>query len=93
VFSTRSTGRHEQACAWFGALEPPEPDSKVELEVHVEKVEEQVRTALLKAHTMLGRKKAVLSALGCPLPVNFQIDLVNKRNEAGARWDRAGSSL
>jgi hypothetical protein len=52
------------------------------LDIRLEKVEEQVRTALLKAHTMLGRKKALLSALGCPLPVNFQIDLVNKRNEA-----------
>jgi hypothetical protein len=48
----------------------------------LEKVEEQVQTALLKAHTMLSRKKALLSALGCPLPVNFQIDLVTKRNEA-----------
>jgi len=52
------------------------------LDIRLDKVEEQVRTALLKAHTMLGRKKAVLSALGCPLPVNLQIDLVNQRNEA-----------
>ena len=36
MFSIRSTGGHEQACAGFGALEPPEPDSKVELEVNVD---------------------------------------------------------
>jgi hypothetical protein len=30
VFSIRSTGGHEQACARFGALEPPEPDAKGE---------------------------------------------------------------
>jgi hypothetical protein len=36
VFSIRSTGGREQACARFGALESPQPDSKVQLEVHVD---------------------------------------------------------
>ena len=35
VFDSIDRG-HEQACARFGALESPEPDSKVELEVHVD---------------------------------------------------------
>ncbi len=36
MYSIRSTGGREQACARLGALEPPEPDAKVELEVHVD---------------------------------------------------------
>jgi hypothetical protein len=35
VFDSIDRGR-EQACARLGALEPPEPDAKVELEVHVD---------------------------------------------------------
>jgi hypothetical protein len=41
---------------------------------------------------MLGRKKSLLSALGRPLPDNFQTDLVDKRNDAvheGAEISRA----
>jgi len=36
------------------------------LDIRLNDVEEQVRAALLKAHTMLGRKKALLAALGLP---------------------------
>ena len=80
MFSIRSTGGREQACARFGALEPPEPDAKGELEVHVDAryigngvpvgVPTQVSTSTPSITSLVQFATALAEALGAAVTGN-----------------------